>query len=366
MPIPIVLGLRFDTLNQNLGLTIAPVPYMWSAVKTAATVVCVNIGARETGRASRRFWFAWQPDRRSAGKRVRSLIPALRVGTVSFRRGGSSLMGNQQWKWRSRPPFPVSRPGSLRRHGAEPPARRGRLRETDPGQPGRPRPEAPGRRRVPRALRHLPVGRREGGVKHSSSSSSSHKKKKSSSSSGEAKKRSRDRSPHRSPTPASLPGTPRESRSEALGPLPSPPRVTRTPVPLTPMALGVTPVDPRTPVPSASRPALGPGTLAGASLPALSLPHQWQMQLYQLQAMQQAMASVPYTFPGQQPFQPPGFGAGDAFGPSSVSQSSAPAPPAAQAIHSSQSTDPSRDTPSDLSHEEWEMVKRLRKGGGGG
>ena len=174
-----------------------------------------------------------------------------------------------------------------------------------------------------------------------------------------AKRRSRDRSPHRSPTPASLPGTPREPRSEALGPLPSPPRVTRTPVPLTPMA-----VDPRTPVPSASRPALGPGTPAGASLPALSLPHQWQMQLYQLQAMQQAMASVPYTFPGQQPFQPPGFGAGDAFGPSSVSQSSAPAPPAAQAIQPSQSTDPGRDTPSDISHEEWELIKRLRQGGG--
>ena len=77
----------------------------------------------------------------------------------------------------------------------------------------------------------------------------------------------------------------------------------------------MTPVYPRTPVPSASRPALGPRTPAGASLPALSLPHQWQMQLYQLQAMQQAMASIPYTFPGQQPFQPPGFGAGDAFGP---------------------------------------------------
>ena len=276
------------------------------------------------------------------------------------------MMSNQQWKWRSRPPFPVSRPGPLWRHGAEPPARRGRLRETDPGQPGRPRPEAPGRRRVPRALRHLPVGRREGGVKHSSSSSSSHKKKKSSSSSGEAKRRSRDRSPIRSPTPASLPGTPRESRSEAPGPLPSPPRVTRTPVPLTPMALGAIPVDPRTPVSPASRPALGPGTPAGASLPALSLPHQWQMQLYQLQAMQQAMASVPYTFPGQQPFQPPGFGAGDAFGPSSVSQSSAPAPPAAQAIQPSQSTDPGRDTPSDISHEEWELIKRLRQGGGGG
>ena len=204
---------------------------------------------------------------------------------------------------------------------------------------------------------------REGGVKHSSSSSSSHKKKKSSASSGEAKKRSRDRSPVRSPPPASLPGTPRESRSEAPGPLPSPPLVTRTPVPLTPMALGAIPVDPRTPVPSASGPALGPGTPAGASLPALSLPHQWQMQLYQLQAMQQAMASVPYTFPGQQPFQPPGFGAGDAFGPSSVSQSSAPAPPAAQAIQPSQSTDPGRDTPSDISHEEWELIKRLRQGG---
>ena len=77
-------------------------------------------------------------------------------------------MSNQQWKWRSRPPFPVSRPGSLRRHGAEPPARRGRLRETDPGQPGRPRPEAPGRGRVPRALRHLPVGRRAGEREESS------------------------------------------------------------------------------------------------------------------------------------------------------------------------------------------------------
>ena len=77
-------------------------------------------------------------------------------------------MSNQRWKWRSRPPFPVSRPGSLRRHGAEPPARRGRLRETDPGQPGRPRPEAPGRRRVPRALRHLPVGRRAGEREESS------------------------------------------------------------------------------------------------------------------------------------------------------------------------------------------------------
>ena len=159
MRIPIVLGLRFDTLNQNLGLTIAPVPYMWSAVETAATVVCVNIGARETGTASRGFLPAWQPARRGAGKLERSLTPALRARTVSFRRGGSSLMSNQRWKWRSRPPFPVSRPGSLRRHGAEPPPRRGRLRETDPGQPGRPRPEAPGRRRAPRALRHLPVRR---------------------------------------------------------------------------------------------------------------------------------------------------------------------------------------------------------------
>ena len=187
---------------------------------------------------------------------------------------------------------------------------------------------------------------REGGVKHSSSSSSSHKKKKSSSSSGEAKRRSRDMSPHRSPTPASLPGTPREPRSEALGSLPSPPQVTRTPVPLTPMALGVTPVDPRTPVPSASRPALGPGTPAGASLPALSLPHQWQMQLYQLQAMQQAMASVPWpaTFPASR------LWCGRRVRSLQRLPILGPTPPAAQAIHSSQSTDPSRDTPSDLSH----------------
>ena len=167
---------------------------------------------------------------------------------------------------------------------------------------------------------------REGGTKHSSSASSSHRKKKSSSSSsGEAKKRARERSPHQSPAP-SLPGTPRSSRVEASGPFPSPPRVVRTTVPSTPVATGIIPVDPRTPVPSASRPALGPGTPAGGSLPALPLSQQWQMQLYQLQAMQQAMASVPYTFPGQHPFQPPGFGAGDVFGPSSVSQSSAQAP----------------------------------------
>ena len=57
---------------------------------------------------------------------------------------------------------------------------------------------------------------REGGTKHSSSASSSHKKKKSSSSSsGEAKKRARERSPHRSAAP-SLPGTPRSSRVEGL------------------------------------------------------------------------------------------------------------------------------------------------------
>ena len=107
---------------------------------------------------------------------------------------------------------------------------------------------------------------REGGTKHSSSASSSHKKKKSSSSSsGETKKRARDRSPHRSPAQSSLPGTPRSSRVEASGPLPSPPRVVRTPVPSTPVATVVIPVDPRTPVPSASRPALGPGTPAGTS-----------------------------------------------------------------------------------------------------
>ena len=129
---------------------------------------------------------------------------------------------------------------------------------------------------------------REGGAKHSSSaSSSSHKKKKSSSSSsGEAKKRSRDRSPHRSPARSSLPGTPRGSQVEAPGPLPSPPRIPRTPVPATPVATGILPVDPRTPVPSASRSALGPGTPAGTSLPALPLPQQWQMQLCQLQALQ--------------------------------------------------------------------------------
>ena len=207
-------------------------------------------------------------------------------------------MRNQFWKWRSRPPFLVSRPGSLQRHGAEPPARRGLLRGTDPAQPGRPRPEAPGGRRVLRALLRPPVGRREGGVKHSSSaSSSSHKKKKSSSSSSrEAKKRSRDKSPHRSPAQSSLPGTPRSQRVEAQGFLSSPPPIPRTPVPATPAAAGILPVDPRTPVPSA--PAVAPGTPAGASLPALSLPSQWEMQLFQ----QQAMSSVPYSFHGQQPF----------------------------------------------------------------
>ena len=127
----------------------------------------------------------------------------------------------------------------------------------------------------------------------------------------------------------------------------------------TPVAAGILPVDPHTPVPSASRPALGPGTPAGGSLPALPLPQQWLMQLYQLQAM----ASVPYTFPGQHPFQPLGFGAGDVFGPSSVSQSSAPAPSVAQADHLSRSADLGRDTPPDLPPEEWEMVRRLRQGG---
>ena len=186
-------------------------------------------------------------------------------------------MRRQLRKWRSRPPFLVSHPGPPLRHGVEPPARRGLLRGTDPGQPGRPRPEAPGRRRALRALLHRPVGRREGGTKHSSSASSSHRKKKSSSSSsGEAKKRARERSPHQSPAP-SLPGTPRSCRVEASGPFPSPPRVVRTLVPSTPVATGIIPVDPRTPVPSASRPALGPGTPAGGSLPALPLSQQWQM-----------------------------------------------------------------------------------------
>ena len=302
---------------------------MWSAVETAATVVCVNIGARETTSedsflSEGRLVIDEQP---AMEAEVETSLPGKSPGVSSEARGRASGLERSPSGDRSGPAR-----GSGKKKSSKSSSSSSRRAESG----------------------------REGGVKHSSSSSSSHKKKKqSSSSSGEAKKRSRDRSPHRSPTPASLPGTPRESRSEALGPLPSPPRVTRTPVPSTSMALGVTPVDPRTPVPSASRPALGPGT------PALSLPHQWQMQLYQLQAMQQAMASVPYTLPGQQPFQPPGFGAGDAFGPSSISQSSAPAPPAAQAIHSSQSTDPSRDTPSDLSYEDREMIRRLRQGGGG-
>ena len=208
---------------------------------------------------------------------------------------------------------------------------------------------------------------REGGTKHSSSASSSHKKKKSSSSSsGDAMKRARDRSrtgPRHNllfPAPQGAPGLRPRSR-----PLPSPPRVLRTPVPSAPVAASVIPVDPRTPVPSASRPALGPGNPAGGSLPALPLPQQWQMQLYQLQAMQQAMASVAYTFPGQHPFQPPGFGAGDVFGPASISQSSAPAPSVAKADHPTRSADFGHDPPPDLSPEEWEMVRRLRQGGGG-
>ena len=89
------------------------------------------------------------------------------------------------------------------------------------------------------------------------------------------------------------------------------------------------------------------------------------MQLYQLQAMQQAMASVPYAFPGQHPFQPPGFGVGDVFGSASVSQSSAQAPSVAQVDHPTRSANFGRDPPSDLSHEEWDMVRRLRQGGGG-
>ena len=311
------------------------------------------------GTASRGLWPAWQPARIGAIKPGRHLTLAPRARTVSSTRVDSSSTRRQLWKWRLRPPFQVSRPGPLQRHGAEPPARKGLFRGTDPDQPGRPRPEAPGRRSAPRAPLHHPVGQRVGEreeLKKSSSASSSHKKKKSSSSSSrETKKRARDRSPHRSPAQSSLPGL-RSSRVEASGPLPSPPRVGRTPVPSTPVATGVIPVDPRTRVPSASRPALGPGTPAGGSLPALPLPQEWQMQLYQLQAM----ASVPYTFPGQHPCQPPGFGAGDVFSTSSVSQSSAPAPSVTQADHPTPSAYFGRDPPSDLSHEEWEMVRRLR------
>ena len=54
------------------------------------------------------------------------------------------------------------------------------------------------------------------------------------------------------------------------------------------------------------------------------------------------------------------------FGPSSVSQASAPAPSVAQAVPPSRSSDFGRDRPADLSHDEWEMIRRLRQGGGGG
>ena len=49
----------------------------------------------------------------------------------------------------------------------------------------------------------------------------------------------------------------------------SPPRVPLTPVPLTPVPASFLPVDLRTPVPSASRPALAPGTPARGDLLAL-------------------------------------------------------------------------------------------------
>ena len=176
--------------------------------------------------------------------------------------------------------------------------------------------------------------------------------------------------------------------------MPSPPKVARTPVPPAQAAASVLPVDlhtpelpaswpaigPCTPVSQpaigpgtpasrpalgpgtpASRSAIGPGTPAGEGLPALSLLSQWQMQLLQLQAMQQAMASVPYKFTGQHPFQPPGFGVGDMFGPPSTSKPTAPESSMAQPAHPGQDSGSDCNTPPPgLSSAEWEAVRRFR------
>ena len=157
----------------------------------------------------------------------------------------------------------------------------------------------------------------------------------------------------------------RAPRAKTSGSMLSPPQVPRTPVPPAQAAAGVLPLDPRIPLLTASRPTLGPGTPAGEGLPGLPLPAQWQMQLLQLQAMQQAMASVPYTFTGQHPFQPPGFGVGDVFGPRSTSQPTAPGPSAVQHAHPGQTSGSDRDThPPSLSSAEWQIVRRLREGDG--
>ena len=121
-----------------------------------------------------------------------------------------------------------------------------------PARPGPRRPEArePRNGRAWKALPHL-VARwaREGGSKHSSSSSSSKKKhsslSKAASSKGERKGGGKvDRSPHRSYPACSSSGSPRGSGAKAARPLPSLPKVARTPVPPTPAALGVLVVDP--------------------------------------------------------------------------------------------------------------------------
>ena len=267
--IPIVPGSPYVLYRLSLGLITELARITWFAAETAVTVVFARSGVMRIGTALGGLWPAW---RRKAGK-------SSDTGSTSK----DSLLPEGRLLIDEAPVMEVevetSLPGKSPRASPEARGRASGSERSPSGDrsgPARPSPaRGSGRRRALRALLHHPVGQREGGTKNSSSTSSSHKKKKSSSSSsGEAKKRARDRSPHRSPAQSSLPGTPRSSRVEASGPLPSPPRVVRTPVPLTPVARGVILVDPRTPVPSASKPALGPGTPAGGSLPALPLPQQ--------------------------------------------------------------------------------------------
>ena len=182
--------------------------------------------------------------------------------------------------------------------------------------------------------------KREGRGKHSSSASSSKKRSSTSSSHKDGKRRSKeDRSPHWSPAHSSL-GTSEGSRAKAARPMPSPTKVPRTCYRTWHTSLPAGYRTGHTSFPASSR----TGHACGWGPPALPLPAQWQIQLLQLQAMQQAMASVPYTFTGQHPFQPPGFGVGDMFGPPNTSQPMVPASSVAQLARPGQASGSDRDT----------------------